>query len=196
MAQANGFGHRTLNGRPNLLRAVLLETTDPASPLRLRSGLRRASECLVLESNIDDTNPELIGALAQKLMDQGALDTFTTAIQMKKQRPGVLLTVLCRPDSRDRIVDLIFSESTTFGIRSTLMHRRKLTPSFLKLSTEIGELTVKLGALDGRVVTVAPEYEVCRKIAEEKNLPLKEVYARALDAYRRTDQSASSDQKS
>lgn len=174
MAQANGFGHRTFSGRPNLLRAILLEARnqDPGS----------RDDCLILESNIDDTNPELIGALAQKLMDQGALDAFTTAIQMKKQRPGVLLTVLCRPESRDTLVDLIFSESTTFGIREHLTHRTMLERRHVEVKTPYGTVRVKVGSWKGRDITRSPEHEDCVRCAKANNVPVREVYEAAAKA--------------
>jgi uncharacterized protein (DUF111 family) len=172
--QAHGFGHRTLNGRPNLLRAVLLETTD---------GSRQSTEdCLVLESNIDDTNPELIGALAQKLMDQGALDAFTTAIQMKKQRPGVLLTVLCRLADRDKLVDLIFTESTTFGIREYLTHRTVLDRRHMEVETPYGKVRVKIGSWKGRDITRSPEHDDCVRCAKAHNAPVRVVYEAACKA--------------
>jgi len=174
VAQSNGFGHRTLNGRPNLLRAVLFEATD--------HGPRTTDECLVLESNIDDTNPELIGALAGKLMDQGALDVFTTPIQMKKQRPGILLTVLCRPESRDTLVDLIFTESTTFGIREYLTQRTTLERRLVEVETPYGCIRVKVGSWKGRDITRSPEHDDCVRCAKAHNVPVRVVYEAAAKA--------------
>ena len=174
MGQANAFGHRTLNGRPNLLRAILLETTG--------QGPVTKDDCLVLESNIDDTNPELIGALTQKLMDQGAFDVFTTAIQMKKQRPGVLLTVLCRPDDRDKLVDLIFAESTTFGIREYLTQRTILERRHVEVETPYGRVRVKIGSWKARDITRSPEHDDCARCAKAHNVPLRAVYEAALRA--------------
>jgi len=188
-AQANGFGHRKLNGRPNLLRAILLETTDNGQRTLLRpfdtaQGFagQATDECLVLESNIDDTNPELIGALAGKLMDQGALDVFTTAIQMKKQRQGVLLTVLCRPESRDALIDLIFTESTTFGIREYLTRRTILERRHVEVETPYGKVRVKVGSWKGRDITRSPEHDDCVRCAKAHDVPVRAVYEAAYKA--------------
>ena len=171
MKQANAFGYRTLNGRPNLLRAILFKTKNQEPGTE--------NHCLVLESNIDDTNPELIGTLTRKLMDQGALDVFTTAIQMKKQRPGVLLTVLCDPSLRNTLVDLIFAESTTFGIREYLTRRTILERRHAEVETPYGKIRVKVGSWKGRDITWSPEHDDCVRCAEACNVPVRAVYEAA-----------------
>jgi uncharacterized protein (TIGR00299 family) protein len=167
----HGFGQRRLNGRPNLLRALLLAPVAPAAD----SG----NACLVLETNIDDTTPELIGALVQKLLAAGAWDAFTTAIQMKKQRPGVMLTVLCAPEQRETMVDLIFDGSTTFGIREHLTHRTVLAREVVTVQTPFGAVRVKTGIWRERLVTAAPEYEDCSKAADAAGVPVRTVYEAA-----------------
>ena len=169
-----GFGHHKLNTRPNVLRAVLLET-DPASE-------SAADACLVLECNIDDTNPELLGALTGRLLEAGALDVFTTAIQMKKQRPGVLLTVLCEPGRRERLLDLIFTESTTFGVREHSVSRTVLNRRFFRVQTEFGEVQVKAGRWRDREVTLAPEMDDCIRLAKGREAPVRRVYEAAVAA--------------
>ncbi len=162
----NGFGHRKLLSRPNLLRAIILESDSTPS----------TDECLVLETNIDDSTPEMVGALTQKLLSAGAMDVFTTAIQMKKQRPGILLTVLCPPDLKPAVLDLLFTESTTFGVREHLTRRTMLERRWETVSTPYGPVRVKLGSWKGRVVTASPEYEDCAVLAERAKIPLRQVY--------------------
>ena len=169
-----GFGHRKLSGRPNMLRAILLETCGGEAA----SG----DSCLVLECNLDDTVPELLGSLAQKLMDQGALDAFTTSVQMKKQRPGTLLTVLCRAGDRDRFLDLVFRESTTFGIREYFTSRTVLERRHEQVETAYGAIRIKIGRWKGEDITRAPEYEDCVRCAREHNVSVRVVYEAATQA--------------
>lgn len=176
-AVGHGFGQRKLNQRPNLLRATLLEAqahrvADPDT-------------CLVLETNIDDTTPELVGALVSKLLMAGAYDAFTTAIQMKKQRPGTLLTVLCAPDRKAAMLDLIFTESTTFGVREHLTRRTMLEREMLEVRTPYGPVSIKLGRWHGTPVTASPEYEDCLKAASQHQVPVRVVYESAQAEARR-----------
>lgn len=166
---AYSFGHRKLNGRPNLLRATLYESAEDNT----------ADEVLILECNLDDTTPELVGCLFEKLLSEGALDVFTMPVQMKKQRPGILLSVLCLPADREKMIDLIFAESTTFGIRERLEKRTVLERSFQTLETPFGEVCMKIGKRNGQVVTAAPEIEDCRKLAKENGIAVRDVYEAA-----------------
>ena len=169
-----GFGRRKLNSRPNLIRAMLLETgTCPP---------QAKDNCLVLECNIDDTVPELIGSLSTKLMETGALDVFTTPIQMKKQRPGTLLTILCKPADREPLVDLVFTESTTFGIREYITHRSLLPRRETTVDTPYGKVRVKVGTWKGSDITRSPEHEDCLRLAEQNNVPVRTVYEAASHA--------------
>lgn len=169
---AYSFGHRKLNSRPNLLRATLYETAAEDA----------ADECLVLECNLDDCTPELVGCLFDRLLESGALDVFTTPVLMKKQRHGILLTVLCRPNDREPMLDLIFSESTTFGIRERVEKRTVLDRRFETVETPFGSVRIKIGERGGQVVTASPEIEDCRKCAGESGVPVKNVYDAALSA--------------
>ena len=171
----HGFGQRTLKTRPNLLRALLIEPPDAPPALH---------HCLVLETNIDDTTPELIGALAGKLMARGALDVFTIPVQMKKQRPAVMLTVLCAPGDRETMLDLIFTESSTFGVRETLVRRTMLARESRTVETPFGPVRIKVGAWKGRNVTASPEYDDCVKNAESRGVAVKAVYEAAAEAWR------------
>lgn len=179
------FGHRTLNTRPNVLRAILLEVDAPSQSA--------SDTCLVLESNIDDTNPELLGSLTRKLLDAGALDVFTTAAQMKKQRPGSLLTVLCKPEQREQLLDLIFKESTTFGVREHPVSRTVLHRRWASVVTEFGEVQVKVGSWKGQEVTFAPEMDDCIRLAKERDIPVRRVYEAALAAAQRLRDQKSTD---
>lgn len=161
-----GLGHRDLGGRPNLLRAICYRVEASSA----------ADECVVLETNIDDCSPEWLGYLQQKLLEAGALDVFVLPAQMKKQRPGVLLTVLCRPDTRDQMVDLIFREGVTFGIREQRLNRTILERRMETVETPFGAVRVKLGFWKGRQVACAPEYDDCARIAAEKGIPLRAVF--------------------
>jgi len=175
VATAYSFGHRRLRHRPNLLRATLFELKDD----------KTAEECLVLECNLDDMTPELVGCLFDQLLDTGALDVFTTPVFMKKQRPGILLTVLCTPGEREKILALIFRESTTFGVREHLAKRTVLERSFECVNTPFGEVRIKLGKRYGAVVTASPEIEDCRKCASEGGVPVKNVYDAALSIFQK-----------
>ena len=127
--------------------------------------------------------PELTGCLFDQLLEAGALDVFTGSVLMKKQRPGILLTVLCLPEDRDRMLELIFRESTTFGIRERLTGRAVLERSFETVDTEYGEVKMKIGRWNGEVMTASPEIEDCRQRAEENGVAVREVYEAAIRGF-------------
>jgi hypothetical protein len=114
----------------------------------------------------------------------GALDVFHTPIQMKKSRPGVLLTVLCAEADADKFSELILRETTAFGVRRTVAERRKLRREVVKVKTQFGELEVKLGKLDGQIVQAKPEFEPCRKAAQKSGAPLVQIREAALRVFR------------
>ena len=137
-----------------------------------------------IETNIDDLSPEILGATIDRLLKAGALDAFFTPAQMKKNRPGVLLTVLCEPAAVERIADVIFRETTSFGLRLSEKRRLKLDRRFETVQTTHGEIEVKLGFdAGGRLLQVAPEFESCRAVSERAGLPLRDVYEAARRAY-------------
>ena len=171
---AYSFGQRRLKSRPNLLRATLLEFT---APLAAAPG-----ECRVLECNLDDTTPELVGALTGRLLEAGALDVYTTPIQMKKQRPGVLLGVLCEPAAREALLDLIFRGCTTFGVREYPVTRTVLARRHETVQTPYGPVRVKIGTWKGDDVTRAPEFEDCAQAAKAHEVSVRAVYEAALRA--------------
>ena len=173
-----GLGTRENRTRPNVLRAVLGESTDAAA-----HDWETDFVC-VLQTNLDDTNAELLGAFVEKAMALGALDVFHTPIQMKKSRPGVLLSVLCPEADADKFAALILIETTAFGVRRHTAERRKLRREFATARTPFGEVKVKVGKLDGQIIQAAPEFESCRQVAERAGVPVKQVYEAALRAFK------------
>jgi pyridinium-3,5-bisthiocarboxylic acid mononucleotide nickel chelatase len=180
-----GLGTRTNKTRPNVLRAVLgkSETRNQKSEIQ---GLDwEADRVAVLETNLDDINAEILGDFVERALSAGALDVFHTPIQMKKNRPGVLLTVLCAEDTADKFSEMMLRETTAFGVRRTVADRRKLRREFVSVKTKFGTVTVKVGKLGGQVVQAAPEYESCRKLAGQAKVPVKLVYEAAVRALKR-----------
>ena len=186
-----GLGTRENKTRPNVLRAVLSRTgVAPVSDSKPRlSGNSRletgatpvlldweTDRVAVLETNLDDCSGEILGAFVETALAAGALDTFHTPVQMKKNRPGVLLTVLCVESDADKFSELILRETTAFGVRKTIAERRKLRRKFAELKTPFGKVTVKIGRLDGKVVQAAPEFEAAKKLAAQAGVPVKNVY--------------------
>lgn len=168
-----GIGHRVLNGRPNILRATVLQQA---------ASTEAAPECCVLETNLDDTTPELVGGLTQDLLDRGALDVFTTPVFMKHQRPGILVTVICRPDARTTLIDLLFAGSTTFGVREHRVTRTVLARRHEQVTTPYGVIRIKVGRRNGRDITRSPEYRDCVRCAREHHVPVRAVYEAARGA--------------
>ena len=133
-----------------------------------------------IETNLDDVSPQVLGAVMQQLLAAGALDVWFTPVQMKKSRPGTMLSVLCDEGTQEKIADIIFSETTAFGLRVEKIRRLKLTRKFETVKTQHGEVTVKLGFKGKRLLQVAPEFESCRAVAERAGVPLREVHLAAL----------------
>jgi uncharacterized protein (DUF111 family) len=169
-----GLGTRDNKTRPNVLRAVLGKVERGGA--RVEGHDWQTDTIAVLEANLDDIAPEILGYFVEKALAEGALDVFHTPVQMKKNRPGVLLTVLCAEADADRFTELMLRETSTFGVRRHLAERRKLARELVTVQTPFGEVTVKLGKLDGKVVQAAPEFESCKKLAEKANVPLKVIY--------------------
>jgi len=174
-----GLGTRDMNTRPNVLRAVLgqAEAATEAKPLDWERDT-----VTVIETNLDDINAEHLGHFVETALEAGALDVFHTSIQMKKNRPGVLLTVLCAEADADRFSEMILRETTALGVRRHAADRRKLRREVVTVETPLGQVRVKLGRLNGELVQAAPEYESCRAAAAKAGVPLKAVYAAAQKA--------------
>ena len=168
-----GLGARDSSPRPNALRAILGELEQTA-------GTEMVVE---IQANIDDLSPEILAASQERLLQAGALDVFFTPAQMKKNRPGTLLTVLCDHDHLDQIERIIFHETTTFGIRFWEAFRRVLGRELRSVDTELGVIRVKIGRLGTQIVQVSPEYEDCHSIAKSTSTPLKRVYEIAIAAF-------------
>jgi uncharacterized protein (TIGR00299 family) protein len=171
-----GVGSRENRIRPNVVRAILGRSAVTAA------HDWETDTVAVLETNLDDANPEWLGHFVDKAMAAGALDVCQTPTMMKKNRPGVLLTLLCAPAEADKFSEWILRQTSAFGVRRTVAERRKLRREFRAVRTPFGEVSVKIGRLDGRIVQTAPEFESCKKLAEEKSVPLKTVYEAALAA--------------
>ncbi len=168
-----GAGERDVAELPNVLR-LLVGRTDEAAPVE------RLQE---LAFEIDDMNPQIFGVLMDRLYEVGALEVFYAPVQMKKNRPGVLVTVLVRPEQREAVVDLVFRETTTLGVRFSDVCRERLERELIELDTPLGPVRFKRARRNGRIVNVAPEFEDCARLAAEHGLPVKEVQALALKAY-------------
>ena len=171
-----GLGARDLPGRANVLRAILGEKTGSSDPEHL----------IELQATIDDMSPELLGAAIEKVRVAGALEAFFTSVQMKKSRPGTLITAVCRPHDLAEVQETILRHTSTFGIRYHEVERLALERKFLSVETRYGSVPIKLGILRSEVIQAAPEFEACREAAERANVPLKLVYDAALESYYQT----------
>lgn len=169
-----GYGAGTREGRrrPNLLRVLIGETT----------GNGDADEIAVLETNLDDTSPEVVGHCMERLLTEGALDVYAVPIHMKKSRTGVVLTVLCDPGRAEAMQRLLFAETTTFGVRQHNAARVKMSRRHVTVNTPFGDIRVKVGERNG-VVTASPEFGDCRAAAQKHNVPLREVITAANAAW-------------
>jgi uncharacterized protein (DUF111 family) len=136
-----------------------------------------------MEATVDDMSPELVAHVSERLFGGGALDVFVTPVQMKKNRPGVNLTVIATPDKRQSLMDILFRESTTLGVRFHEAERDVLERKRVHVSTRYGKVPVKLGLARGKVVNAAPEFEDCRRIASSKRVALKQVQQAAMAAF-------------
>lgn len=170
-----GAGGRDLPGQANVLRITVGESTG---------AMKTTPEMIsVLEANVDDLNPQVFGYVMDRLFDAGALDVFGTPVQMKKNRPGMLLTVLSRTEDANKLAKIVFAETTTLGIRMREERREVLLRRAVSVNTQWGEVRMKVANLNGSVMNYAPEYEDCRRIATEHNVPLKAVMQEAMKIY-------------
>jgi uncharacterized protein (TIGR00299 family) protein len=173
---AYGAGSRDFPGHPNVLRLVIGEHAPAVAKID-------SETITVLESNVDDLNPQIFGYVMDRLFDEGALDAFGMPVQMKKNRPGMLLTVLCRPHDANKLTHLLFAETTTLGVRRRDESRQVLARRWENVETPWGEVRIKIASMNGSVTNYAPEYEDCRRIAAERHVPLKAVIQEAARAY-------------
>ncbi len=168
-----GAGTAQLAEQPNVLRIFVGEAAPRAA------SVRGEDTVTVIEANLDDMNPQIYGYFVERALQSGALDVFATPVQMKKNRPGQLLTVLCAPEAADRLVDLIFRETTTIGVRTYTARRRTLERESVPINTPLGVVRMKVSRLNGHILNAAPEYEDCQRLAAERGVPLKQVLAEA-----------------
>jgi pyridinium-3,5-bisthiocarboxylic acid mononucleotide nickel chelatase len=176
----HGAGRRELVEQPNLLRLMVGEAAEAHGPPSV--GLQSDS-IWVLETNLDDLPAEVVGYCYDRLFEAGALDVFSTPIFMKKNRPGILLSVLAPSERLAALEEILFRETTTLGIRRYVVERHKLNRKPATVSTPWGAVQGKLGWLDGRPPVFSPEYDDCARIARAQGIPLREVYACAERAY-------------
>ena len=179
-----GAGSRDFANSPNVLR-VLIGDSDhtAASSFDSLRSLRASQTVVVLEAEIDDMNPQIFGMVMERLLADGALDVFYTPIQMKKGRPGTLVTVIAPPDARERLSGLIFRETTTIGVRYREMTRECLDRETVVVETALGAVRFKVARRNGDVLNAAPEFDDCVRLAAQHNVPVKQVQALATQAY-------------
>lgn len=171
-----GAGSRDFPGHPNLARLLIGEEAARESG---------ADDTVsVIQANVDDMSPQLFGFMMDRALAAGALDVTCSAIQMKKNRPGLEITVLSKPEKTEALARILFEQTTTLGVRIHEERRRVLNREFVSVETRYGKVRVKVAKIRGQIVNAAPEYDECRRIAEEKSVPLKEVMAEALAAFR------------
>jgi uncharacterized protein (TIGR00299 family) protein len=169
-----GAGTRQYDTFPNALRVLIGETeVQEANEERL----------WMIETNVDDMSPQIFGHVMERALAMGALDCYFTSIQMKKDRPGVLVSVLCRPDDKASLVDMLFAETTTLGVRSYEVQRRALEREIVRVETEYGPIDVKVARLNGHVVNEMPEYDQCREAARKAGVALRVVESAARLAF-------------
>ena len=172
-----GAGSKDFTDSPNLLRIMIGETT-PSTPLFKKGGMGgfEQDSITVIESNIDDMNPQFYDHIMNNLFKGGALDVFLTPIIMKKNRPAVKITLISEIDNANNLADILLSETTSFGLRMYKTERVKLKREIKVIKTEYGNAKVKIGKRNSKIIKVVPEYEDCKRIAEEKGISIREAY--------------------
>ena len=172
-----GAGTRDFPGNPNVVRLIVGESAAAI-------GSKTAQDTVtVLEANLDDLNPQVFGYVMDRLLEEGALDVFGVPVQMKKNRPGTLLTILCKPEDAAKLTQIIFEETTTLGVRRREEQRQTLARRWVSVPTPWGDVRMKVASMNGTVTNYAPEYEDCRRIAAEQQVPLKTVMQAATQSY-------------
>ncbi len=172
-----GAGSREIQGAANVFRITLGEAVRPFA------GEAESGIVGVIEADIDDMTPEVGGHFIDRVLEEGALDVCVLPALMKKGRQGLRLSVVCNPEDLDRMAELVFSETTTIGIRHSLVGRKTLRRRHEEVHTEHGTVRIKIGELEGRRVNFAPEFDDCRRLAREKGVPLKTVMAAATASF-------------
>ena len=176
-----GAGAKDIHAQPNIARLMLGEKAGGEAT---GSGGTGDQTVHVIEANIDDMNPQLYGYFVEKALAAGALDVTCAPLQMKKNRPGLLVTILAKPEFESALTRLLFAETTTIGVRTTKARRKVLDRQVLTVETAFGAVRMKVAWLEGEIVNAAPEFEDCRRLADEKSVPLKDVMQAAQAAFR------------
>ncbi len=180
-----GAGTKQFQDFPNCLRLMIgTEAQGRPGAGKVRSESEDMDQIIVIEANIDDMAPQNFAYVSERLLDSGALDVSTTPIQMKKGRPGCMLQVLSPMNRAEVLSRVIFEETTTIGLRQYAAKRIALERELISVETRFGTVTMKVSRQNGAVVSCSPEYEDCARIARERNVPLKEIQALAMEAYR------------
>ena len=185
-ASGYGAGTREYEKFPNVLRVIVGETEEAGVV-----GDKDDEVLVIVETNVDDVSPQVLGHLMEQALASGALDCYFTNVQMKKGRPGVLVSILCLPRDREAMTKLLFEETPTLGVRSYEVRRRALERESVTVETEFGRIAVKVGRMSGRVLSATPEYEECREAALRAGVALRVVQEAARAAYRRGEGSES-----
>lgn len=183
-AAGSGAGSAELAEKPNILRLLIGEST-PAE-----AGEAWDRPVTVIETNVDDMSPQIYGYFAERALAAGALDVFSVPAQMKKNRPGLLVTILCEPERAADLAGLVFRETTSIGVRAHEVRRKCMERQIVPVRTPYGEVRMKLSRMNGSVLNAQPEYDDCRRIAAEQGIPLKQVISAATIAYQRESESA------
>ena len=178
-----GAGVREYKNFPNVLRVFVGEAESSAGVVGNESHAGKDEDLSVVETNVDDVSPQVLGHVLEQALARGALDCYFTQAQMKKNRPGVLVSILCRPEDREAMLELLFAETPTLGVRSHSVLRRALARESVTVETEFGRIAVKVARLRGRVVGATPEYEECREAALKASVPLRVVQEAARAAF-------------
>jgi uncharacterized protein (TIGR00299 family) protein len=179
-----GAGDRELRETPNVVRVLVGEQIDqPEGLIDKPEGLSPHMRVTVLECEIDDMNPQIFGVLMDKLYAAGALEVFYSAVQMKKNRPGTLMTIVAKPEQREAMTDIVFRESTTIGIRHQELSRECLDREMVTVATSLGPVRFKVAGRDGRVLNAQPEFDDLAKLSAERGVPIKDVQALAHKAW-------------
>jgi uncharacterized protein (TIGR00299 family) protein len=175
-----GAGEKEFPGHPNIARLFVGERTEGVAG---RHGLPGDEIVSVIEANVDDMNPQLYGYVLEQALAAGALDVTCSSAQMKKNRPGLTISILCEPDKSDALSQLLFEQTTTIGVRIYEARRKVLDREQVTVETPYGSVQIKVARREGKVMNAAPEFDDCQRLATEKSLPLKQVIAAAEAAY-------------
>jgi uncharacterized protein (TIGR00299 family) protein len=185
-ATGYGAGGREYKNFPNVLR-VLVGESDKAEETPHGVSQQGDEELLMIETNVDDVSPQVLGYVIERALAEGALDCYFTPVQMKKSRPGVLVSILCRQSDGEAMRGLLFAETPTLGVRSYTVTRRALEREAVTVKTEFGTIAVKVARWHGQTIGATPEYEDCRAAARAHKVPLRVVQEAARDAFRRSE---------